>query len=145
VLNCIPGIGFYKFTENEEVVSVDDVKPNSLFIFDDIACEKQDNVKRMFSYGRHKGLSCFILTQTYAAVSKQLVRDNVNFLILFRQDDRNLDHIFREHVSPDITFLEFQQMCKLCWKEPYGFLTIDKTKSINSGRYRKDFDKYIVP
>jgi Poxvirus A32 protein len=145
VLKQIPEIGYHKFSDNQEVVSPDEIKPNSIFIFDDIACEKQDNVKRMFSYGRHKGLSCFMLTQTYSSVCKQLIRDNSNFIVMFRQDDRNLQHLFREHVSPDITFPIFQEMCNLCWREPYGFLVIDKTKTINSGRYRKGFDKFIIP
>jgi GTPase SAR1 family protein len=145
IMTLIPEIGFFKFADNDAIISLDKVKPNSIFIFDDIACEKQDNVKRMYSYGRHQGLSCFLLTQTYSAVAKQLIRDNANFLILFRQDGRNLLHIFREHVFPDVSLQVFQEMCGNCWTDPYGFIVLDKTKPINRGRYRKGFDKFIIP
>jgi Poxvirus A32 protein len=145
VLNLIPQIGYYKYSDNEEIISPDKIKPNSVFIFDDIACEKQDNVKRMFAYGRHKALCCFMLTQTYSSVAKQLIRDNANFIIIFQQDGRNLQHLFNDHVSYDVTLPVFQEMCNLCWKDPYGFLVVDKSKPINRGRYRKGFDQFILP
>jgi GTPase SAR1 family protein len=145
VLNQIPEIGFFKCRDNNDIIPLEEVKRNSIYIFDDIACEKQDNIKKMFAHGRHSEVSCFLITQTYSSVSKQLIRDNTNFIIIFKQDGRNLLHLYHEHVSPDVTFRMFLDMCKLCWEDPFGFLVIDKTKSINNGRYRKGFDKLIIP
>ncbi len=145
VLSMVPGIGFFPFSNNEEVIQPEDAKPNSLFIFDDVACEKQNNMRSYFCMGRHKSVDSFYLVQTYSRVPKQLIRDNANFLVLFRQDDTNLRHIYRDHVNTDMTFEEFCQMCRLCWNSSkYGCMVIDRTREINGGRYRRGFDEYII-
>ncbi|KYQ48820.1 hypothetical protein ALC60_12125 [Trachymyrmex zeteki] len=40
--------------------------------------------------GRHAHVDCFYLCQTYAKISKHLIRDNANLLILFKQDKKLL-------------------------------------------------------
>lgn len=115
-------------------------------IFDDVALENQDIIRKFFCMGRHKHLDCFYLTQTCTRIPKHLIRDNANFVILFNQDDLNLKHIYNDHLSsPDISFQTFKDMCYLCWKdEPHGFIVIDKTSPSSSGRYRKGFDAFII-
>lgn len=61
-------------------------------IFDDVACEKQNNIRNYFTMGRHNNIYTFYLCQTYSYVQKQLIRDNANLIILFKQDERNLRH-----------------------------------------------------
>lgn len=117
------------------------IKPNSIMIFDDVACDKQDAMREYFSMGRHKGVDCFYLCQTYSRIPKQLIRDNANLLVLFKQDSLNLKHAYDDHVGTDMTFDKFRQMCAECWKDKYGFLVIDKDST--EGRYRKGFDCYI--
>ena len=85
----------------------------------------------------------FYLCQTYSKIPKQLIRDNANFIILFKQDDMNLKHIYNNHVGSDINFQEFKDMCNTCWADKYGFLVIDKQSSLNNGRYRCKFDKFF--
>lgn len=143
ILSPIKGLGYYTFSDGNNIVEPSDAKPNSVFIFDDVMCEKQDVIRSYFSMGRHKNVDVFYLAQTYSRVPKQLVRDNANFIIMFKQDEMNMRHIFSDHVSPDLTFTQFQQMCAKCWDNKYGFLVIDKDSEINSGRYRKGFDSYI--
>jgi len=41
--------------------------------------------------GRHKNIDSFYLCQTYSP--KHLIRDNANFIIMFKQDDLNMRHI----------------------------------------------------
>ena len=95
--------------------------------------------------GRHSGAnSIFYLAQTYSKIPKQSVRDNTNFLVVFKQDDKNLRYIFDDHCSADIDFTEFRQMCHQCWKrEDYGFIVIDKTSEMNHGRFRCGFHNFI--
>jgi len=143
VLKPIKEIGYYTFSSRETILDPVDAKPNSIIIFDDVICEKQDVIRSYFSMGRHKNIDCFYLAQTYSRVPKQLIRDNANFLILFNQDQTNLKHIYLDHVSPDISFSQFLIMCAKCWQEKHDFLVIDKDSDINKGRYRKGFDKYI--
>lgn len=54
----------------------------------------------------------------------------------------NMKHVFNDHVMPDMSFLQFGNLCGSCWNEDYGFLVIDKECAINDGRNRKGFDKF---
>lgn len=145
LLEPIDEISFMPFTEHENVISPDEALPNSIMIFDDVACEKQDNVRAFFCMGRHKSVDCFYLCQSYTHTPKHLVRDNVNFLVIFRQDDVNLKHIYEDHVNTDLTFTEFRNLCSECWKEGnHGFLVIDKDRAMNNGRFRKGFDCFAI-
>jgi hypothetical protein len=142
IMSKVPEIGFYTFTDNEAVVHPSDAKPNSVMIFDDVACEKQHNIRNYFAMGRHNCIDVFYLSQTYSTIPKQLVRDNCNLIVVFRQDERNLRHIFYDHISPDLSFDQFKKMCAECWSDrAYGFLVIDKESE--AGRYRLGFDKFI--
>lgn len=145
VLTPIKGLGYFTFNNNEDIIQPVDAKPNSIFIFDDVICEKQDVIRSYFSMGRHRNIDCFYLAQTYSRVPKQLIRDNSNLIIMFKQDDLNLHHIYSDHVAPDVSFKTFQEMCAECWGEKHGFLVIDKDKDIYAGRYKKGFDSFIYP
>ena len=144
VFTPIKGLGYYTFSDANSILEPSDAKPNSIFIFDDVMCEKQDVIRSYFSMGRHNYVDSFYLAQTYSRVPKQLVRDNANLIIMFKQDEMNLRHIYSDHVSPDVTFNQFQEMCAKCWNDKYGFLVIDKDSDLNSGRYRVGFDSYIL-
>lgn len=98
VMNRISALGYYTFSNNSDVISPEEAKPNSIFIFDDVACDKQDNIRSYFCMGRHKDIDSFYLCQTYTHIPKHLIRDNANLLILFKQDDLNLKHIYNDHV-----------------------------------------------
>lgn len=139
----IKNMGFFTFSNNTEVLSPEKAKPNSVFIFDDIACEKQDTIRNYFSMGRHHSIDSFYLCQTYTRIPKHLIRDNANFLIVFKQDNMNLKHIHNDHVNSDMLFNIFQKLCAECWSDEYGFLVIDKDSSLNEGRYRKGFDHFL--
>ena len=144
VLEPIKGMGYYTYSDNSEVCPVDSVRKNSIFIFDDIACDKQDNIRKYFCMGRHSGIDCFYLSQTYSRIPKQLLRDNCNFIIAFKQDDLNLKHIYNDHVNTDMSFEKFKQLCAHCWtNNKYGFVTIDKDTSLENGRYRQGFDTFV--
>ena len=145
LLESIEGIQYFEFSDNEEVIAPSESLPNSIMVFDDIACEKQNNVKEYFCKGRHNNVDCFYLCQSYAAVPKHLVRDNVNLLILFRQDEVNLKHIYDNHVNTDMEFKKFKKLCSQCWRDgKHSFMVIDKERSINNGRYRKGFDCFVI-
>lgn len=144
LLGKIPKIGCYLFSTNESVISLDEVKPNSIFIFDDVICGKQNNIRSYFCMGRHKEIDCFYLSQSYSHIQKHLIRDNANVLVLFKQDDMNLKHIFNDFgLSSDMPFQMFKSLCENCWKEQYGFVVIDSERDKNNGKYRKGFDSFV--
>lgn len=137
-------IGFYEYNDGDSVISPQEIQPNSMMIFDDVATCNQDIIKNYFCFGRHQNTDCFYLCQTYSSIPKQLIRDNTNLLIIFQQDMTNLKHIYDDHVSVDMSFSDFKHMCSLCWKNKHEFLVIDKDSLLNNGRYRKGFDHYIT-
>lgn len=144
VLKNVKGVNYYSFNENTGIVSPSEAQPNSVFIFDDIACDNQAIIREYFTMGRHMNIDSFYLGQTYTRVPKQLIRDNCNMLVIFKQDDLNLSHIYKNHVSADMTFEKFKELASYAWnKSTHGFLTICKDFNINAGRYRYLFDEYI--
>lgn len=144
VLKMTPEIKYFPYKENDDIIDPADARSNSVFIFDDIISDKANKLKSYFCMGRHKLVDSFYLCQTYTHCGKHLIRDNANLLIIFRQDDLNLRHIYEDHVGVDVSFQQFKEMCAECWRDDkYGFLVIDKDSDMNKGRYRKKFDCYI--
>lgn len=146
VLEPIDGIGFYTFSSSDTVIPPNEAEKNSIMIFDDVICDKnQENMKNYYCLGRHRNIDCFYLTQTYTKVPKHLIRDNCNLLVLFRQDDTNLKHVFTDMgIACDMKFDQFKTYCLECWRDNYGFAVIDLDSSINNGRYRKGFSSYLT-
>jgi len=104
----------------------EELSTDSIVIFDDILSENQDKVATFFMRGRHRNISCFYLAQSYTKIPKKSgIRENFNFLLIFRQDRVNLHQIYIEHVVSDVSFQLFADICALCWRREYGFLTID--------------------
>lgn len=145
IINDVSGVDMTIFTENDAVMPPEELKHFSVCIFDDVVGEKQKNISHFFTRGRHNNLDSFYLTQTYTKVPKQLIRDNANLIIVYKQDETNIKHIFDDHCCGDnFTFAEFKEMCGLCWNSgPYGFLTIAKDFPIDAGRYRQGMDVFI--
>lgn len=137
-------IGYFEFGDNDKVVHPNEAKPHSIMVFDDISCEKHDNIRAYFTMGRHKNIDTFYLGQTYSAIPKQLIRDNSNFIILFKQDEMNLKHIFNDHVTTDMSFEKFKEICAKAWCDNFGFLVIDKTSDPYKGRYRVGIDSFVT-
>ena len=104
LIRPIKGMELYTFSANENVITPDEAKPRSIFIFDDVICDKQSTIRDYFCMGRHKQIDCFYLSQTYTKIPKHLIRDNANMLIIFKQDEMNLKHIFNDHVFGDFEF-----------------------------------------
>lgn len=145
LLKPIKGIGFYKFSSADQVIAPNEAKRNSIFIFDDVICDKnQENMKQFYCLGRHYQTDVIYLTQTFTKVCKHLIRDNCNFAILFKQDEMNLKHVYNDfNIACDMSFDEFRKFCFECWREKYGFVVIDLDSEANKGRYRKGFSSFL--
>lgn len=128
-------IGFHHLNP-KELPLPEEIEPESIIIFDDILTEKQDGIANYFIRGRHRNISCFYLAQSYTKIPKKsCIRENFNFLILFRQDNINLRQIFNEHIT-GITFEKFRKWSDKCWRLKYNFLTFDEDINI----FRKNLD-----
>ena len=145
ILSKVDGVNLFKFQENDSVLPPEKALPNSVFIFDDIIMESQGIVRSYFSRGRHNQIDVCYLAQSYSRVPKQLIRDNANFIVLFRQDEMNLKHAYAEHVSTDMSYLEFKSFCTKCWQRSrFDFIVISKEDERDNGRYRFGFDTFVV-
>lgn len=139
----VKGMGYFPYHENSDVVSANAAKPNSIFLFDDVACDRQDRMRDYFSMGRHNAVDSFYLCQTYARIPKHLIRDNANLIVLFKQDEMNLKHIYDDHVTTDMPFTTFKEFCANSWMcNKYGFVVINKDCE-REGRYRRGFDDFL--
>lgn len=147
LLRSIKEIGCYTFSGSENVNDPNLLKKNSLIVFDDVINDREINktaVRNIFTLGRHRCLDVIYLVQSYTKLNKHLIRDNCNFIILFRQDDLNLKHVYSDFgVNADMKFEQFRKLCLECWREPFSFVCISLEHQVNSGRYRKNFDQYL--
>lgn len=143
LLNSIKEIDYFETSIEKDIIPPTDIKPNSIIVFDDVICTNQSIMRDFYCFSRHLNTDCFYLSQTYSSIPKQLIRDNTNLLILFKQDNTNLKHIYDDHVSSDMSFQRFKELCGMCWQRDHDFVVIDKDCDLNSGRYRKKFENFI--
>lgn len=147
MLYSIKEIGCYAFSASDDVIEPNQMEKNSLIVFDDVINDRSINrtiVRNIFTLGRHRNLDVVYIVQSYTKLDKHLIRDNCNFIILFRQDDLNLKHIYNDFgVNADMKFEQFREMCLECWRKPFGFACISLENEVNSGRYRKNFNQYL--
>jgi hypothetical protein len=117
----------------------------NLMIFDDLQLEKQNKCETYYIRGRHSNVDCFYLAQNYFKLPRQTIRENANFICLFPQDLKNVNHIYNDHVSSDMSKDEFRKLCKYAWDQPHGFVVIDLTSKKHNGKYRCGFDNFYIP
>jgi hypothetical protein len=113
-------------------------------IFDDLQSEKQNTCEKYYIRGRHSNVDCLYLAQNYFRLPRQTVRENANFICLFPQDLKNINHIYNDHVSSDMSKDEFRSLCKRAWSQPHGFVTIDLTSDKHNGKYRVRFNFFYI-
>lgn len=147
MLRSIKEIGCYTFSASDNVINLNEMKKNSLIVFDDVINDRGINktvVRDIFTLGRHQNLDVVYIIQSYTKLNKHLIRDNCNFIILFKQDELNLKHVFNDFgVDADMKFDEFKKLCLECWRKPFGFVCISLEHEVNNGRYRKNFNEFL--
>lgn len=147
LLRTIKEIDCYTFSASENVIEPNEIEKNSLIVFDDVINDRGINktvVRNIFTLGRHQSLDVVYIVQSYTKLDKHLIRDNCDFVILFRQDDMNLKHVYNDFgVNADMKFNQFHNLWLDCWREPFGFVCISLEHEVNSGRYRENFNQYL--
>ena len=116
----------------------------NLLILDDCLLEKQSKAESYYTRGRHNNCDTFYISQNYFRLPRQTIRENTNFIMLFPQDSKNLNHIHADHCT-DIDIKEFKEFCQGIWSKRYDFVTIDLTSSKYNGKYRKNLDEFYFP
>lgn len=107
-------MGYFDYNENTQIISQNKARNNSVFMFDSIACEKQDMIREYFSTGTHGNIDCFYLCQSFARILKHLIKIMQRCIILFKQDTLSLRNLFNDNGNPDMTFQDFINIFGKC-------------------------------
>ena len=121
-----------------------DSRLKNLLILDDCYLGKQSKAQAYYTRGRHQGCDCLYISQNYFALPRNSVRENSNLIILFPQNSKSVEHIYRDHCT-DISFQEFKELCDTIWATKFNFITIDLTSTPLNGKYRKNLDTFYIP
>ena len=133
------------FTEGSDIPDPSELESKkNLFVFDDCLLGSQIKPESYYTRGRHSDCDCIYIGQNYFKVPRQTIRENCNFLIIFPQDNKNLNHIHADHAT-DISLKEFKEFCRIVWKKPRSFVVVDLTSRIENGKYRRNFTDFYFP
>ena len=62
-------------------------KKRNLMVYDDLLLEKQNTCESYYITGRHSNVDyCLYLAQNYFKLPRQTIRENANFICLFRKN-----------------------------------------------------------
>ena len=124
----------------------DSFDEGTLVVFDDLMLDKGaiKKAEEFFTRGRPMGISIIFLTQSYYEVPRRTIRENCNFLILFKQNKKSLDHLHKDAAS-EVEAKEFRDFCLSGWSHKHSFIVIDSTRPSDSGRYRHGLDQVYIP
>ncbi len=116
----------------------------NLLIMDDCFLGKQKKAEAYYTRGRHNNCDTLYISQNYFALPRQSIRENSNFICLFQQNNKSVEHLHRDHCT-DMPYAEFKEFCDKVWAEKHAFITLDLTSGRCNGKYRKKLDTFYIP
>jgi len=116
----------------------------NLMVFDDLLLERQNKCEAYYTRDRHSNVDCFYLAQNYFRLPRQTIRENANFICLFRQDLKNINHIYNDHVFATCQKKSSGTCVKLSGKTRTLFVVIDLSSKKNAGKYRRGLDDFYI-
>ena len=100
---------FYNDCSNIPDPSSLNTMEKNLLVLDDCYLGKQNMAESYYSRGRHNNCDTLYISQNYFRLPRQTIRENANLIILFPQDAKNLNHIYADHCSSDMSKEEFRE------------------------------------
>ena len=118
----------------------------NFLLLDDCFLGSQNKIEAYYTRGRQNNCQVAYISQSYFRLPRHSVRENMNFLIMFPQDSKNLQHIYADHCDRDMSLAEFKRFCQAVWSSgPHHFVILDLTSDKWNGRYRKNLDCFYIP
>ena len=106
----------------------------------------QNKIEAYYTRGRQNNCQVAYISQSYFRLPRHTIRENMNFLIMFPQDSKNLQHIYADHCDGDMPLSEFKTFCQSVWKSgDHQFVTLDLTSDKFNGKYRRNLDTFYFP
>ena len=113
-------------------------------VFDDLLLEK-NTCESCYVSRRHSNVDCFYLAQNYFKLPRKTIRKNANFICLFPQEVKKLNHIFEDHMGSDMTKEEFRKLCMTDWEKQHGFVIIDLSSKNTTVNIEVALDEFYIP
>ena len=102
-----------------------DISKKNLIIFDDCVDTKDQKVmESYYTRGRHNHCNCIYLSQSWYELPGRMIRNNANFVILFKLNKRDKDSIYADLFSSD-ELIQKQELNHI-WKEKYAYIALNK-------------------
>ena len=120
--------------EDLEDKSIQDFQ-NCCVVFDDMLDTSQKLIDPFFTRGRHNDLDVYYLSQSYFDLPKRTIRNNSNFIILFQQILKDVEHNYRDIAGFDMSNDEFKSLCREAWRDNYNYLLINRLEDKNGSKY----------
>ena len=118
----------------------------NFLLLDDCFLGSQNKIEAFYTRGRQNNCQTMYISQSYFRLPRHTIRGNANFIILFSQDAKNLQHIYADHCDGDMSLDEFKKFCRTVWNSgPHQFVTLDLTSDKWNGKYRKNLDCFYFP
>ena len=125
-----------KYKTSNEIKPINKQK-GSVVIFDDmLGAKNSSQIDEFFTRGRHEDLDVYYISQSYFGLPRQIIRNNSDRLILFKQTLRDVQSMCYDIAAFDMIYDEFKETCRVAWSEKFNYLCIDLTKNKNEGKYR---------
>ena len=117
----------------DQIMNPSDLDKNkkNLIIFDDcVTLKNQEVMSSYYTRGRHNNCNSIYLSQSWFDLPKKTIRNNSNFIILFKLNKRDKDLIYSDLLSNTLEKEEFNMLINNHWKKDYRYIAYDKTKDI---------------
>ena len=122
-----------------------DIEKDTSVTFNGLMTDKSAQKKGIFTEGRPHGINIIFITQSYYEIPKRSIRDNTNFLILFRQNARSIESLHIDNVdSVEMDYKEIKNFVDDVWKVKHNFVAIEKTSEADKGKFRKNLDHFYI-
>ena len=117
-------------TDASKITLPNNLKPKRakhLIIFDNVINNKnQDVMKQYFTRGRHNNCNCIYLSQNFYDLDKNNIRNNSNFFIFFKLNNRDKESIYRDIFSYSFDKEQFDKLYNDIFNEQYGYIAYNK-------------------
>ena len=129
---CTSNVTICMFDKVDQIMNPNDLDKNkkNLIIFDDcVTMKNQEAMSSYYTRRRHNNCNSIYLSQSWFDLPKKTIRNNSNFIILFKLNKRDMDLIYSDLLSNTIDKEDFY-MLGSHWKKKYNYVVYNKKDDI---------------